>query len=274
MVSKNSLHSGRHARAGLSALEFLGCLLAVLGGAWLGAMYLGIDLHHVAYVALSESDLLEKVPEDWRPEAPADAHGAKTSAELAQAVQNELSSLRGEIVALRTAHESRQTAVTNQVANQTPGATAADAEAQAKQQTIAYWNRVHEIVREQAALQQAAESAASQDGATKLAALKARINRFAASAIRAIPSEGVDRTAHGVSAELADWFERGAGVYDQAVVVWESPARRQDDPIAKEWEFAQMQIKNEGRLLGDKLAAARDALSRQFAHEFAEIAGP
>src|SRR3970282_808214 len=51
-------------RMGLSVLEFVGCLIALVGGVWLGAIYLGIDVHRVAYVALSESELMEKVPED------------------------------------------------------------------------------------------------------------------------------------------------------------------------------------------------------------------
>ena len=56
-------------RAGLSALEFVGCVIAVIGGAWLGAIYLGVDVRNVAHEALSESELLDKVPEDWRPVA-------------------------------------------------------------------------------------------------------------------------------------------------------------------------------------------------------------
>src|SRR5262249_37829266 len=62
----------RRTRNGIKMLEFLACVVFLVGGAWLGAMYLGVDFRHVAYTALSESKLLEKVPADWRPPDPHD----------------------------------------------------------------------------------------------------------------------------------------------------------------------------------------------------------
>jgi hypothetical protein len=265
MNANHAMRNRRCNRRGLSVLEFVGCMLALLGGAWLGAIYLGVDLRHVAYVALSNSEMIDKVPEQWRPAAPA----APTSAELAQAVQTELASLRGEITALRSAHETRDPAAAGQVV------TAVDAkEARIKHRTIEYWNRTQEIVHEQTALQKSAESAATEGNATKLAALKARINRFAASALRAVPVEDVDKAVVALSKELANWYDRAGDSFDKAVGIWESGTRTQGDAVTKEWEFAQMQLRNEGRLLGDKIAALRDSLSRRFNEQFAEISGP
>ena len=48
-----SFRSHVFARTGLSVLEFIGCLMALVGGIWLGAIYLGVDVRHVAYVALT-----------------------------------------------------------------------------------------------------------------------------------------------------------------------------------------------------------------------------
>src|SRR4051812_34841470 len=84
--------------AGLTTLEFVGCLLAVVGGAWIGALYLGVNVKHVAYSALSESRLLEKVPKDWRPGA--DDGQVVTREELATALHEELGTLRNQICAL------------------------------------------------------------------------------------------------------------------------------------------------------------------------------
>src|SRR5262249_32314627 len=123
-------------------------------------------------------------------------------------------------------------------------------------------------------LQRDSESAATEGNATKLAALKGRINRFAASSLRSIPTDGVDAAATSVSHELADWYDRGGDLFDNAVGVGESAPRNQSEQITKDWEFAQLQLRNEGRLLGDKLAAARDSLSRRFNAEFKDIARP
>jgi hypothetical protein len=268
-MNTNEKCRSRRRLAGLSVLEFIGCLMALVGGAWLGAIYLGIDVRHMAYVALSKSELIEKVPERWRPAAPEGTKAAPTSAELAHAVQIELASLRGEITALRSTNKTRQPGPSG-----SGSSSSANKDALTKQQTTSYWNRIHEIVSEHSALQMAAETAATEGSATKLAALKARINRFAASALRAVPTENVDKALVALSKELADWHERSGDLYDRAVSLWESAARTQGGAITKDWEFAQLQLRNEARLMGDKFAAVRDSLSRRFGEEFHEIPGP
>ena len=65
----NIVQNRRRLRAGLTVLEFAGCVIAVIGGAWLGALYLGVDVNKVAYTALAQSDLLDKVPAKWRRKA-------------------------------------------------------------------------------------------------------------------------------------------------------------------------------------------------------------
>ena len=91
-------------RFGLSLLEFLCCIVAVFGGIWLGAFYLGVDVRHVAHTALSETELLEKVPPEWRPQGPQDS---VTRAELVETLREELGSLKHEISQLR-GDESRE----------------------------------------------------------------------------------------------------------------------------------------------------------------------
>ena len=81
-------------------LEFIGCVIAVVGGIWLGAMYLGVDLRRVAHEALSDAELLEKVPENWRPVGPEEEH--MTREQLVATLRQELSGLRTEITSLRT----------------------------------------------------------------------------------------------------------------------------------------------------------------------------
>jgi hypothetical protein len=255
------IRSNRTRRTGLSVLEFIGCLMALVGGVWLGAVYLGVDVRHVAYVALSESEWMDKVPEKWRPAEPA-SKNAPNSAELAASVQNELVALRHEITALRdTRHaQSDEAATTN--TNEL-----------VKKAALDYWARISDIVRSQAALQLDAESAATEGNATKVAALKGRISRFSASAIRALPTTNVDPAAVALGKELATWYEAGAGLYDQAVQIWESPARGQaGQQVTQEWEQAQLQHHNEGRLLRGRVAAVRDSLTRRFGDEFAPLA--
>jgi len=265
----SKIRTSKSRRTGLSVLEFIGCLMALVGGIWLGAVYLGVDVRHVVYVALADSELLEKVPEKWRPVEPA-SENAPSPAELAKSVQNELVALRHEITALRTTQQTQSPA---QVDTSSTDATQ-DANQLAKQASLDYWTRLSDVVHSQATLQLDAESAATEGNATKVAALKGRVSRFSASAIRALPTANVDPAALALGKELATWYENGAGLYDQAVQIWESPARGQGgQQVTQAWEQAQTQQRNEGRLLGDRVASVRDSLTRRFGDGFAPLAG-
>src|SRR3954471_22350502 len=87
-------------RGGLTILEFLTCTTAVVGGAWLGALFLGVDVRHLAFTALSESKLLDKVPADFRPANPNEK--IMTREQLLTTLHEELGSLRNQIATLRT----------------------------------------------------------------------------------------------------------------------------------------------------------------------------
>ena len=254
-------------RAGLTTLEFIGCLIAVVGGAWLGALYLGVDVKNVAYTALSESELLDKVPADWRPEGPQDK--AMTREQLVTTLREELGSLRTQITALRTGKSDGATSETS--------SDAADASSKipTKERTLAYWTRLNEIALGEADLQQDAESAFNAENAAKVFAIKGRICRFAAKAVEAVPTEAVDETAVRFGRQLGLWYDRGGEFYEQAVRIWETPigpqARTQ---LNEEWKQADQHHRNEARLVKEKAAAARARSAAFMAIEFPEFAKP
>ena len=69
------------------------------------------------------------------------------------------------------------------------------------------------------------------------------------------------------------WYERGGDLYDKAVNIWEttsagSQARTQ---FNEEWGRAELQHRNETRLLDEKASAVRSAVSRRFGEEFPEF---
>jgi hypothetical protein len=261
----------RDRRAGISLLEFIGCLFALVGGAWIGALYLGVDVRHVAYVALKDSQLLDRVPQKWRPAPPDAKQGveAPTPEQLAQHVEQELVALRQEIAALRTSRNaSPDAANTGELAG---GGAASQVHGQSidKERSLAYWKRLNDIVQDESALQGDSESAATQNNATQVAALKSRVCRFASSAIHAIPTDGVDSTAIEFGKQLAGWYDHGAELYDQAVRIWKSPAPGQDgQPLDETWNASKAQHLNEQRLLNDRGIAVRDSLVRRFGDDF------
>jgi hypothetical protein len=252
-------------RSGLSVLEFVGCTIAVVGGIWLGAVYLGVDVRHMAHTALSETELLERMPPEWRPPGPQDG---VTREQLVATLREELGSLKDEISTLRAGEveAGRITEDTN--------APAPSTEIEASQEkTMAYWARLNEIALGEASLQAGAESAFDEGKASKVFAIKARIGRFAAKSVEAIPPAQVDPSLVQFGKQLSLWYEHGGELYERAMQIWESAANSQGrEHLNEDWKRAELHHKNEAKLLRDKASGVRTAVSRRFGIEFPPFA--
>jgi hypothetical protein len=253
-------------RAALTILEFLACIIAVVGGMWLGALYFGIDVQNVAYNALSQAEVLDKLPEDWRPAPPKDK--LVTREQLVRTLRTELGALRSEITALRTGGAAG-TAKTGSETN------SAEDLAMTKEKTLAYWIRLNDIAMSESALQQDAETTFSTNNAAKVFAIKGRVGRFAAKSVLAVPTEGVDESVVRFARQMALWYDHGGELYERAVRIWETPIGQQArTQVNDEWKQAEQHHRNEARLLSEKAAAVRGSVSRQFGEEFPEFAKP
>lgn len=254
-------------RTGLTILEFLGCFVAVVGGAWLGALYLGVDVQQLAYTALSEAELLDKVPEDWRPQGPKDK--AMTREQLVTTLREELGSLRHEITALRAGK-------TDGTGGESATSAADPAwEPPTKEKTLAYWVRLNEIAMGEAALQQDAESTFNAANAAKVFAIKGRISRFSAKAVEAVPTQAVDDAVVKFGRHLGLWYNRGGELYERATRIWETPISQQArTQLNDEWKRADQHHRNEAKLLYENAVTVRNSISRIYGGEFPEFAKP
>jgi hypothetical protein len=246
-------------------LEFLGCSIAVLGGAWLGALYLGVDVQKVAYNALSESQLLDKMPENWRPSGPTEK--TVTREQLVNTLREELGCLRTEITALRSGKSvaTGTESLENDPLSKLP----------TKERTLAYWSRLSEIAFGETALQHDAEQTFNEANAAKVFAVKGRISRFSAKAVQAIPTLAVDEAAVRFGRELGLWYDHGGELYEKAVRIWETPIGPQArTELNNEWKQADLHHQNEAQLLQKKAASVRGSVSRIYGEEFPEFAKP
>jgi hypothetical protein len=248
-------------RAGLTTIEFVGCATAVVGGIWLGLLSMGVNVQHLAHSALSQADLMETLPEGWRPAAPMDK--AMNREQVVANLRDELGTLQTEIASLRAAgdeaHNSRR-----------PNNTIAVP----KQKTLAFWRRLSKIALNESMLQQEAELTFDESNAAKVFAVKARISRFAAKAVDAIPNQGAHPSVVEFGQQLRDWYDSAGDLYERAVQIWESPSAQTRAQLNKDWRRAELQQRNEARLLFDRAAAVRGSLGRQFGLEFPEFATP
>jgi len=256
------------ARHGLTALEFVGCTIAVVGGAWLGALYLGVDVRHLAHTALAEAELLDNVPRKWRPPAPKEKPMPRE--QLVELLREELGAVRSELASLRTGDAAQTAGGSAKPAIARSNSSAPQA---SKDQTLAYWQRISDIALHEAALQHDAESVANQKNAANVFAVKARIRRFAARSVEAVPSDGVDNLVLQFGRHLAVWYENGGELYERAVLIWEAPVDGQSrEQLNQEWRRADLHHRNEAKLLSDKATAVRSTASRQFEVAFPEFA--
>jgi hypothetical protein len=265
LTKPHTTRSRRHG-AGLSILEFLACTVAVIGGAWLGALYLGVDVKQLTYTALSDAHLLDKVPPSLRP---ADPNSENINREqLRASLHNELGSLRNQIAALHSGGEASPAPAPVARAN----SSAAPGPQPSKQKTFEYWSRLNEIATGNEKLQRDAESAANAANAAKVFAVKSRICRFSAKAIEALPMRNVDDSVLCFGSQLRQWYDRGGELYDRAVKVLETPMGQQArTQLNDEWKKADEQHQNEERLLYENASAVRGSMSRVYGAEFPEF---
>ncbi len=256
----------RQYRAGLSILEFFACATAVVGGAWLGALYLGVDVNQLTYTTLSEAHLLDKLPAKLRPADP----NAKTAnrEQLLTSLHDELGSLRNQIADLHGEGDASAAPapVVHADSNAAPGTQPTE------RKTFAYWLRLNEIAAGNEALQRDAESAANTANAAKVFAVKSRICRFSAKAVEAMPMQNVDDSVLCFGNQLRLWYDRGGELYDRAVKVLETPIGQQArTQLNDEWKKAAEQHQNEEQLLYEKASAVRDSVSRVYGVELPEF---
>jgi hypothetical protein len=256
-----ALSRHRNDRNGLTTLEFLGCMTAVLGGMWIGALYLGVNVQHLAHAALEEARLLEKIPEQWRPHGP--KQNVVTREQMIATLRKEIGSLRSEILALHAGNSND------------PSQPMSAALAAAKTNTKHYWKRLNEIALNEETLQRDAATAIDNANAAKVFAIKGRVSRFAAKSIEAVPHEGVDESVVRFGRQLLVWYDKAGELYEEAVQIWETPsgqiARAQ---LTEKWKRVELQHRHEARLLRERAAVLRGSMSRQFADEFPEFAAP
>lgn len=246
-------------RAALTTLEYIGCAVAVAGGIWLGSMYMGVDMREAAHTALEETELLDKVPADWRPAPPADA---ETPEQTAARLRDELAAIGNQISSL----QNGETPVADAVPT-------TDVDVAARDETLRYWREANDFIAHEANMQKEAQAAFNSSNAAKVFAVKAKASQIAAEAIANIKAgPKTDREAIHFTRQLSAWYENGAQLYERAVRIWEAPTGSKGRAqLNEEWRRAELQHQNEARLISEKGATIRGALSRRYGVEFAGL---
>ena len=256
-------------RRGASLLEIIGCVLAVAVGVWLGARFLGLDLHAAAYTALSETEILEKLPEDLQLTPPPGMEPLSPQ-EQAVALSAELDELRKEVAQLNKDAEMGITSLSVDSAGQLPPGLLAR-----RQDTLAFWSQLGGIRDEVDRIQASADEALNQQNVYQVLEIRKRAYEFGAKAVEVAMSDNVDPQALQFAEQLMAWYKNGAALYGEAMNVWQGEHMPlggvSNDALL---EKVQQQHDNEALLLFQKSGRLCEVLFRRYRVAFPEINDP
>lgn len=257
-------------RHGASLLEIIGCVLAVGVGVWLGARFLGVDLEAAAYSALAESEMIDKLPEGFRPNPPKGMEPLSDEAQEAQLL-TELNSIRREVAILSKEEAHAAADELAPVVN----ASVHPEIAERRQHTLAFWSRLGGIRSEVDKLQLAADEALNQNNVYSVLEIRKRAYEYGAKAVKAAKHSQVDPQALQFADQLTGWYSHGAELYGEALKVYQSqhlaPEGLSSDQLL---EQVQRQHDNEAMLLFQKSGRLCEVLVRRYQVAFPEIEEP
>ncbi|WP_425400618.1 hypothetical protein [Aeoliella sp.] len=260
-----SLTRSHHNRRAASLLEITACIVAVAVGLWLGARYLGLDLHAAAYTALNETEVMDQLPEGWRL-APPPGMEPQTAEEEALALTAELEALRFKVAHLNEESAEDAPEIKIEAADLPPELL------KRRQGTLAFWSQLGGIREEVDRLQSSADEALNQQNVYQVLEIRRQAYLYGAKAVKVAMSENVDPQALQFAEQLVGWYQHGADLYGEAMNVWQTqhmpPGGLSSDQLL---EQVQQQHDNEALLLFQKSGRLCEVLFRRYQVAFPDI---
>ncbi len=258
--------SANATRRGVSLLEVTACILAVAIGVWLGARYLGLNLHAAAFTALTETELMDQLPADWRMDPPPGMEPL-TDEQQSLALSTELEELRMEVAQL---NEDADLGISPLPIE--PSGNLHPELLQRRQHTLAFWSQLGGIREEVDRLQASADDALNQRNVYQVLEVRRRAYQYGARAVEVAMSDAVDPQALQFAEQLIAWYEHGAELYGEAMSVWQGDnlpvGGLSSDQLL---EQVQQQHDNEALLLFQKSGRLCEVLFRRYQVAFPEI---
>lgn len=257
----------RSASRGLSKFELLASLIAVGGGVWIGAQYVGLDLNQAAYDALDETELLGQIPSDWRPVNPECPDGdCPTDEEIRQqqlvALQLQLRGLWEEVGL-----------ITGSLDPLPQGESTLSPELRVtRDRTQAYWNSLRQIVGEVTSLQQRVAPLKEAEKYARALSVRRRAMDYGLEAVKLLDDEGVDPQAIEVTGRVAEWFERGAETIGSAIEIRSRQAVGGRSVTGGElWRSLEVDLAKRTELVQRKARETAGYLSSRYFAEFSSL---
>jgi hypothetical protein len=136
--------------------------------------------------------------------------------------------------------------------------------------TLAYWNRLRELINEEETTRTQGEANAAGDGRAMLYA-QAKAFRQAAEAIGGMDAEGVDPEATALAEALEEWYEQAADLSDEGTRLDEGDLASSSGPLGRRWHSAKKQQSERLDLLTRKIVSVQGKLSARYRKTFPDL---
>ena len=274
MFANQKRHPKR--RIGLSYAELLGCLVAVVGGLWIGANYLGINLQKAAFVALDEAQVLEQIPEDWRPvnpdcpdgDCPDDTEKLRLAVLALEQERDQIIShinnRRLQMSAEPVGYEESPAWISPNVDTSNPS--------DPSDLTVQYWFQLSELVKEANAFEQESALLEAHGKLAQAFKLRAQIASYAVQGIELLHQAEAHPDALEAGYKLASWYESCAEhALDGKEIAKKLAGGKLSAPERKTWNHSRVQFQMLSDLLSRNLEEARIALIAEYPAQFSAI---
>ncbi len=276
-------------RSGMSIVEFVACLSAMVGGVILGSLYLGVDVKQMGLAVLKQARLVDATSEpteaatDVKPATESKATPAETTEVAAAAPVEALKP------AASTSEQTAESAETP-VAESTPSAeTPASAETtasgpapaasdplsklfnrddlisltdeQRRTLTLAYWEALDACMKEEVHNRLASISPDGNWTLFDFLTCRKKGHQEAADFIAGLNLRGVDPHVAAYAEKALAWHRDGVKLFGRALdLLTDAPTAQFTGPFAQSWQSASTQHQMEERLLAEKHQAVETYL--------------
>jgi hypothetical protein len=264
-ISKSKRHS--HSRRGLSFVEFVGCLVAMVGGVLLGSLYLGIDVQKMAVGVLEQAQVVapgyfnqvaaaERVASDEGLVAEAPLAISPTEEPGPNSSIAESSPTRPLVAAGATPDESAESK------------TLAKPEPSADEQlaaTRAYWDRLTSIMLAEAQGRIRGEGNPEEWELYDYLLQRKQGHEAALAQLEKLELLAVDErlTSHGE--QVIAWHKAGIKLFEHALsLLSDGPGAKLTGPFAQSWQSAATQLRMEENLVVGRHKAIANYLDREY----------
>jgi hypothetical protein len=277
-------HQQAHAmpRRGVSILEFVGCMSAMIGGVFLGSMYLGVDVKEMAYSVLEQAHVVDPrpaaakdavaaptvtVPGAAGPSSPAatqptsEIHAVETPAAAPPAAGRPASPIEPAPAATPPTDEPIPPAPPTGFFTRPELLT----DAQHHALTLEYWDALGVCMQNEVKNRVPAIDSEGNWQLFDYLTGRKEGHLKAAEAITKLDARGVDDHVMAYAIKARDWHADGAGLFGRALdLLTDAPTAQLSGPFAQSWQSAATQHRMEERLLAEKYQAVQSYLSNAY----------